>query len=1046
MKRTKIVSLFFFLLAFTTLQAQVLHDISTRNLNIAGSDTQDYIITGYTTTNYVEVQPGYKGKITLFNLTMDLSSYMSPITFHGETDRSNLDPISNVDIILEGVNHLTYSGSFGAAVIQVDQGTQINISAIDPSDNASGTLSAIQTSTGGGAGIGARQSGAEYQAIGNAQTNCSSGTMQTAGGNIVISSGTITAKGGHGAGIGGGFLTFYDGIIVIYGGIVNATAIYDAAGVGSGCPQGTGIINCYTPNSTIVALPPAVVTAQGAGDSPNGGVGYDLFPELGLAGTSNILYIGDPAKPLVTVHTEDYEPNANVYVDLSQNDIVANIVATIIPSDRLDINQIKFGTTDHAGIYQFNGILQSSTTFFTDASSSNPATFGRPYLPEEVILNSGGEVILDLLKTNLSIQPFAATPLQEGYTPFQADSAAYTVKITYNDPLPMTNVVFDLANGNRSDFDNITFLAEDSITPITAPTSFQDGDIYYIKVPLKPDKLIGEYSDVLRIIGNWNGSSTGYIRLVAHQLVTKLIYANICQGESYFFNGEYLTDAGIYVGNFIDSEGKDSIVALQLQYHPSYNITTDVTICDNELPYTWYNETFAIGTTSGTYPFHYTTVNGCDSTVTVNLTVNATYTITETYAICQSELPYTWRDTIFEVGTESDIYTFHRSTIHGCDSIVTLNLTIYPTYNLTIAKTICENQLPFTWRDTIFEVGTTTGLYQFYRTSVHGCDSIVTLDLIVNDSSLVYLYDTVFADSTYNAYNFHYTASQTIETVELRQNLTNAIGCDSTVILHLSVVKPPFVTILNDMPQICADQRTFDISYTYSDSTRIIPTLIEILFDEETLAAGFRNISTTATLDDITIPLPTNVVPNIYRGTLHASITDFEQDINFEFTVNYPSSIIEQHWNDVLALRNETLNGGYVFDEYQWYKNGEAIVGETSSYLYVGPDEELDLEAEYSVVVRRIGEDNRITTCTITPTYHIDIQDYPTLVGRSTPLTLPIKQTSELYIYDTNGLLILAKTLTPNNATIITPNASGTYIIQIINSQAGTMTYKMIVQ
>ena len=253
----------------TAKAATIPWNIATASLTVSGTSTDDYIITGTTTTNFVVVNAGYQGIITLSDVNISLSGTDSPIDIKGQNNRSNLTPVSNVGIILEGNNILRYAG-IGGCAFQVEQGAQINISAIDPSDNASGKLEATVTTPNGGAGIGAlSRSGSTNEATATVTIIGGCTSQVTAGGNIVISSGTVTARGGHGAGIGGGYQSYYDGMIVIYGGVVNASTIVHAAGIGSGCPNGTGVTPCYTPNSAIIVLPPAQITATGAANSQN---------------------------------------------------------------------------------------------------------------------------------------------------------------------------------------------------------------------------------------------------------------------------------------------------------------------------------------------------------------------------------------------------------------------------------------------------------------------------------------------------------------------------------------------------------------------------------------------------------------------------------------------------------------------------------------------------------------------------------------------------------------------------------------------------------
>ena len=503
---------------------------------IPASSTYDYILTGTTTARKVTIASGYHGTITLSNLsitsTSTNSSYgisgISCITVEGQNNQSNLNPVTIVHFILEGTNSLSYNANSGYCPLQVNQGAQIHINAIDSTDNNSGTLSARYTgnspSSYGGAGIGAPNfaSGTNNTGQGTATIYCvsgSAGRTTTAGGNIIIGSGTVTAQGGHGAGIGGGWYTYYDGIIVIYGGIVNATAGYHAAGIGSGCPTGSGVTSCYGPNSMVVALPPAQISACGKAGNAN-----TCVVGLELAGATNITYIGDPNKPLLTVFTEDTTPNANIYLDLTLTPrLVSNFAS--VGLGWYNLAAVNVGTTDAVtGMLSFRGEFQQNTTFFTDASSIKPATIGRPFMPVvKTVLGTSANrdtTILPLLLMNISFTDYPSIPLDEGYTGGEAEQRAFRTKVSYNDHDSMTNIVFSMQYG--VDFSSLIFLAADSMTVIPPPTRLDSGDVFYIVVPINTGKTLNTYTDVLQMIGDWQSVSLpAPIRKVVQQRVMR---------------------------------------------------------------------------------------------------------------------------------------------------------------------------------------------------------------------------------------------------------------------------------------------------------------------------------------------------------------------------------------------------------------------------------------------------------------------------------------------------------------------------------------------
>ncbi|MCG9912336.1 MAG: gliding motility-associated C-terminal domain-containing protein, partial [Flavobacteriales bacterium] len=122
-----------------------------------------------------------------------------------------------------------------------------------------------------------------------------------------------------------------------------------------------------------------------------------------------------------------------------------------------------------------------------------------------------------------------------------------------------------------------------------------------------------------------------------------------------------------------------------------------------------------------------TTVNGCDSTVTLALTVNPVYNngAVQNEEICDGE-SFTFGGTAYTV---SGSYPYTFTTVNGCDSTVTLNLTVNPVYSGGVqAESICDGE-SFTFGGTAYTV---SGNYPFTFTTVNGCDSTVTLALTVN--------------------------------------------------------------------------------------------------------------------------------------------------------------------------------------------------------------------------------------------------------------------------------------------------------------------------
>jgi gliding motility-associated-like protein len=98
------------------------------------------------------------------------------------------------------------------------------------------------------------------------------------------------------------------------------------------------------------------------------------------------------------------------------------------------------------------------------------------------------------------------------------------------------------------------------------------------------------------------------------------------------------------------------------------------TICENQLPFSWNGNSYSL---PGTYTVTLTGSSGCDSVVTLNLSVGNSSTIVDT-AVCPEQLPYRWNGNQYN---NPGAYTGLFPGVSGCDSLVTVNLSIYPAPN-----------------------------------------------------------------------------------------------------------------------------------------------------------------------------------------------------------------------------------------------------------------------------------------------------------------------------------------------------------------------------
>ena len=198
-------------------------------------------------------------------------------------------------------------------------------------------------------------------------------------------------------------------------------------------------------------------------------------------------------------------------------------------------------------------------------------------------------------------------------------------------------------------------------------------------------------------------------------------------------------------------------------------------ICWGET-YTWHGKTYD-KTTTDTYVVK--NILGCDSLIyTLNLTeLPEMQTKNESISVCPSELPYTWRG---QQLTKSGVYTSYVPFVENtyCDSLeYVLDFVVMEETISEKTVTACDS---YEWNGKVY---TASGQYTYSTTNANGCDSTAILYLTINRSTYSEEYVTVCYGETYewNGMEYRREGNYTVY-------LTNAAGCDSIAILHLTIL------------------------------------------------------------------------------------------------------------------------------------------------------------------------------------------------------------------------------------------------------------------
>jgi hypothetical protein len=302
--------------------------------------------------------------------------------------------------------------------------------------------------------------------------------------------------------------------------------------------------------------------------------------------------------------------------------------------------------------------------------------------------------------------------------------------------------------------------------------------------------------------------SAATLNLLVNATSSSTTNVTICSNLlPYSWNNNSYTGAGTYLVHLTNAAGCDSAATLNLLVNATTSSITNITICSNQLPYSWNNNSY---TGAGTYLVHLTNAAGCDSAATLNLLVNATTSSTTNITICSNLLPYSWNNNSY---TGAGTYLVHLTNAAGCDSAATLNLLVNATSSSTTNITICSSLLPYSWNNNSF---TGAGTYLVHLTNAAGCDSAATLNLSVNGTSSSTTNVTICVTQTPYTWNgVDYTASGTYT-----YTTTNILGCDSIATLELVITPPSTGGTVSSSATVCAGSNSGTL--ILSDNTGVV--------------------------------------------------------------------------------------------------------------------------------------------------------------------------------------------------------------------------------
>ena len=256
---------------------------------------------------------------------------------------------------------------------------------------------------------------------------------------------------------------------------------------------------------------------------------------------------------------------------------------------------------------------------------------------------------------------------------------------------------------------------------------------------------------------------------------SEYIEETVTSCDSYAWNGQTYTESGDYTYTITTDQGCERIEVLHLTIYKSEYVEETITACDF---YEWNGQTY---TQSGDYTYTTVAANGCDSIVTLHLTISPTLIAEETITACDF---YEWNGQTY---TQSGDYTYTTVAANGCDSIVTLHLTINQSeVDTTEYATVCYGET-YTWNGQDYA---TEGAYTMTFSTSNGCDSTVTLHLTVLPEAVM-IEESVTLNEEQLPYIWRGQSCDHAGVYTISEPFANYPYCDSVIYVLNLIVEAP---------------------------------------------------------------------------------------------------------------------------------------------------------------------------------------------------------------------------------------------------------------
>jgi hypothetical protein len=284
---------------------------------------------------------------------------------------------------------------------------------------------------------------------------------------------------------------------------------------------------------------------------------------------------------------------------------------------------------------------------------------------------------------------------------------------------------------------------------------------------------IGPVSGLTDTIPSAGGCDTVVtINVTIDPYETNTVNASFCAGDSVQIYGVWYGMASTYMDTIPAASGCDTVVTINITEDPLETLTVNESHCpgDSVLIYgEWY-----IGPVTGaldTIP----AASGCDTIVTINVTLESYETLTVNESHCPGDSVLIYGE--WYIGPVTGALDTIPA-VSGCDTVVTINVTIDPFETNSVNASFCPG-------DSVQVFGqwyNTAGTFMDTIPAVSGCDTVVTIDITADPYETNTIDVSHCPNDSVQVGGIWYTGPGTF-----MDTIAAVSGCDTVVTINVTV-------------------------------------------------------------------------------------------------------------------------------------------------------------------------------------------------------------------------------------------------------------------